>query len=41
MKIRIVNFQGYIKWLVTTEVIFVDPLYLDELLEKIQITTKL
>jgi len=30
MKLQIVDFHGFIKWLVTNEVIFVDPIYLKE-----------
>lgn len=31
MKIQEVDFKGLVKWLVTKEVIFVDPLFVDEL----------
>lgn len=31
MKVQIAEFYGYIKLLVTDDVFFVDPLYLDEL----------
>lgn len=31
MKVQIAEFYGLIKWMVTDEVLFVDPLYLDEL----------
>jgi len=35
MKIKVVNFHGAIKWLVTNQLIFVDPLYLNELSSRI------
>ncbi len=31
MKIKVINFHGAVKWLVTNQLIFVDPLYLNEL----------
>lgn len=35
MKVIIVNFKGFVKWIVTAKVIFADPLYHTELLKRI------
>lgn len=37
MRVQIAEFHGFIKWLLTDEVFFVDPLYLDELENSIQV----
>ena len=40
MKIKVVNFSGHIKWLVTSQTIFVDPLYLNELYARMFLNKK-
>ena len=40
MKVQITEFFGYIKWLVTDEVFFVDPMYLDELEKAVHVCKK-
>ncbi|MBU7007279.1 hypothetical protein [Phosphitispora fastidiosa] len=40
MKIKVVNFHGAVKWLVTNQLIFVDPLYLNELYSRMLPTRK-
>ena len=37
MELQIVDFHGLIKWLVTERVLFVDPLYLDEVSKRFTI----
>lgn len=41
MKLQLVDFHGFIKWLVTEKVLFVDPLYLEEVSKKFTIDKKI